>query len=300
MQNLAAWSRAESTRRAAVRKTSTLVLPSAPPLPSATTLARRSSALIRAGSKRLSRTNLPSEDIPLRDSSELVDHGIEPESRRALRKGSVRLNDREESRNRGEGMDKVVEEEEDRPVTPTSTKPFNNPLVPTLSTSSRFLEDLPPQSPTRPTTTQPHQAKPTRLSLDTNASPEEDLTPSPTDSSNPFSDGFELHNTPGAKMNGNKSRGGGFGVSTDSVDTIRAGGTTGRERESEEVREYEGRGYVGREAYLASGRRRQQQEEEEVDDVGGVGWLDWLLCGCFRAGEGREGEEQAGRTNPNE
>ncbi|BGP02004.1 Serine/arginine repetitive matrix 1 [Rhodotorula toruloides ATCC 204091] len=43
------------------------------------------------------------------------------------------------------------------------------------------------------------------------------------------------------------------------------------------------------------GRQGLEKEEE-------IGWLDWLLCGCFRTGTGQRDEEveQQGRTNPME
>ncbi|BGP26411.1 hypothetical protein JCM10295v2_005364 [Rhodotorula toruloides] len=43
------------------------------------------------------------------------------------------------------------------------------------------------------------------------------------------------------------------------------------------------------------GRQGLEPEEE-------IGWLDWLLCGCFRTGTGQRDEEieQQGRTNPME
>lgn len=43
-------------------------------------------------------------------------------------------------------------------------------------------------------------------------------------------------------------------------------------------------------------------EEDEVDDRGGVGVLDWLLCGCFRSSIQADDAEdcQAARTNPME
>ena len=54
--------------------------------------------------------------------------------------------------------------------------------------------------------------------------------------------------------------------------------------------------------WVAEDDELSDQDEEEQDDVGGIGLLDWLLCGCWRnLGDGEEGDrEQRGRTNPNE
>lgn len=42
-------------------------------------------------------------------------------------------------------------------------------------------------------------------------------------------------------------------------------------------------------------------EQDDAHDKGRIGWLDFLLCDCFRTRDGNEDDDtQAGRTNPNE
>lgn len=291
VQNLARMSKAETARRKSIRKSSTLVLPPAPPLPplpSASNLARRSSALIRAGSKRMSRA------MPNRDEQELEALPTEEqESRRSRRRGSLRLEERPPPPLATEHLEHLVEGDERStlssgsqgaltpPAHPTAN-PFTSPPASPLRTTSfdarhqsRFLEDLPLQSPGSSPT------KPTSMHAGLSRPSLESPLPSPSPSSgsrNPFADGFAM-----------QSSGGGARASRSTLasqETVRPAPSSGSVGRSSGV-EQEERG---------SWEEEEEDEEEEVDDTS-PGLLGWLFCGCWRSGEG---EEQAGRTNPNE
>ncbi|ORY62723.1 hypothetical protein BCR35DRAFT_308961 [Leucosporidium creatinivorum] len=303
-ENLARWSKAESTRRKSLRNSSTLVLRSAPPLPSPSTLARRSSALIRAGSKRLSRipTGRDSEEMALTSP---VKKG---ESRRSQRRGSVKLEDQNAevgsamlppaAPNR---MEHLIEGDEQSIVTTPPASIVSNPFTsPPSSASARstsfdtsstidarhhslFIEDLPLQSPSL----SPTKPKPSSLNTTSLGSTRSSLD-SPSPSPSPI--GSTRNPSP---MKENDSI-----LSLESQDTIVPTGGTSRDLGGgggvRSSAEYEGRMYRGIGEYATG---EGGQEDEERNDERGAGFLDWLLCGCFRS---REGDEQAGRTNPNE
>lgn len=235
----------------------------------------------------------------------------EGESRRSQRRGSVKL----EGSNAEEGkmatlppgvaprqrMEHLIEVNE--AITPPASVVSNPFTSPPSSASARstsfdtastidarhqsiFTEDLPLQSPGLSPT------KPKTSSLNTTSLSARSSLDSPSPSSmssnprNPFADGFVLQSGPSLRKESDSIR------SRESQETITPSARTSRELGGvvRNSAEYEAMMYQRREEYV-------EHEEEERDEVRGVGFLDWLLCGCFGS---KEGDEQAGRTNPNE
>ncbi|GAA5891271.1 hypothetical protein JCM8208_002567 [Rhodotorula glutinis] len=373
-QNLAKWSRADAKRRASLRRSTKLVMPSLPSPPplSPTALVRRTSTLLRTGSRRragsgtVEANSLEAGDFELGGTDAMqLEEGVT--GRRARRKLSVQVGAAEGSattlvdadRSSGEGgLAKVGEDDEavsagapPRPappgerlslddaslVTPTSTHHPSNPFSPsnasfvslestatdrTARTASRFIEDLPvlpsstpstPQgSPTKRSSsapgsnpfldvvvTSPTPTRPGALSLRTGSShtlhtvtsnastihtsfgapvPPPPRTPSPAWSSNhstPFSSPG-LYTPTNARQRRPSPR--------TTMPSMRAASPSSSS------------------AYGAQQQQRRRGGEAIDDDEDDIGWLDWLLCGCFRVGDGqRDGRiEQQGRTNPME
>ena len=356
-------------------------LPSPPPL-SPTSLVRRTSTLLRTGSRRrggsgaVEASSLEAGDFELGGTDAMqLEEGVA--GRRARRKLSVKVGAAEGSATTlvdssrpggGEGgLAQVGEDDEavragapPRPppgerlslddaalVTPTSTHHASNPFSPsnasfvslestatdrTARTASRFIEDLPvlpssapstPQgSPTKHSTsttgagganpfldvvvTSPTPTRPGALSLRTGSShtlhtvtsnastvntttttsfgapaPPPPRTPSPAWSSNhstPFSSPG-LYTPTNARQRRPSPR--------TTMPSMRAASPSPSTASS---------------AYGAQQQQRRRGGEAADEDEDVIGWLDWLLCGCFRVGDGqRDGRiEQQGRTNPME
>lgn len=169
------------------------------------------------------------------------------------------------------------------PAHPTAN-PFTSPPASPLRTTSfdarhqsRFLEDLPLQSPGSSPT------KPTSLHAGLSRPSLESPLPSPSPSSggrNPFADGFAMQAS-GSGARASRS-------TLASQETVRPAPSASSVGRSSGVEREERGSWEERE--------EEEEEEEEVDDTS-LGLLGWLFCGCWRSGEG---EEQAGRTNPNE
>lgn len=245
-----------------------------------------------------------------RDSEEmaLTSPVKEGESRRSQRRGSVKLEDPNAEEGRmamlppgaapPQRMEHLIEgDEATTPPASIISNPFTSPppsasarsaSFDTASTidarhQSLFIEDLPLQSPG----ISPTKPKPSSLNTSSLGARSSLDSPSPSPMSstsrNPFADGFALQSAPSSRKESDSLR------SRESQETTTPSART-EEGGVQSSAEYEGRMYRGREDYAG-------QEEEERDGEGGVGFLDWLLCGCFRS---KEGDEQAGRTNPNE
>lgn len=212
----------------------------------------------------------------------------------------------------------------------TSYDSYNNNGGQLQPHTSRFIEDLPLQSPVGSPDKAANPFASRQASLDY-ALPRPLPLPSPaastaSSSQNPFSDSSRMR------------------PRTDTLDSqhtvtatasIRQEGEGIEEREWERARaqergrgsaEYEGDIYRQRRDYFAPSSRTSRRmavnddeleygndddgdygdgnEQEEDDDEEGerdddrLGWLGWLFCGCFRTDE--DGEQQTGRTNPME
>ncbi|GAA5922058.1 hypothetical protein JCM3775_003478 [Rhodotorula graminis] len=375
-QNLAKWSRADAKRRASLRRSTKLVMPSLPSPPplSPTSLVRRTSTLLRTGSRRragsgtVEASSLEAGDFELGGTDAMqLEEGVA--GRRARKKLSVQVGAAEGSattlvdagRPSGKGGLAQVGEDDEAVraggpsrlppderlsldnaslVTPTSTHHPSNPFSPsnasfvslestatdrTARAASRFIEDLPvlpsstpstPQgSPTKRSSmapgsnpfldvvvTSPTPTRPGALSLRTGSShtlhtvnsnastvhtpttasfcapaPPPPRTPSPAWSSNhstPFSSPG-LYTPANARQRRPSPR--------TSMPSMRAASPSSS-------------------AYGAQQEQRRRGGDIGDDDEDDIGWLDWLLCGCFRVGDGqRDGRiEQQGRTNPME
>ncbi|GAA6003953.1 hypothetical protein JCM10207_006482 [Rhodosporidiobolus poonsookiae] len=186
-ENLAKWSRAEAKKRADARKSVHLVYPSLPspppvPIPSASTLIRRTSTLIRSASKRRGSGaevgGLEADEMELEGTGAGAGQGNDGVSgRRGRRKLSLVIDSgRDGPAAPSTGLPQVGEEEEDPSRTPTAThftplsasqaashlsSPPHDPFSPSNAsfvslastvtssdraarTGSRFIEDLPP------------------------------------------------------------------------------------------------------------------------------------------------------------
>ena len=193
----------------------------------------------------------------------------------------------------------------------TVVNPFTSPAK-SAHHHSRFVEDLPPQSPvkdreTKPTTPlapTPASASPlfatgdgsaSRASLDSliHPTPPSQLQSSPDiySMNDPFTDAAgDVDSIPTptavsfhAALNGSARQP--HGQSQPAA----AAGMRGWAAADD--RDYGEGGDLNAE--------EAEEEEEDDDHSKSVGILDWLLCGCFRGADDREGE-QAGRTNPME
>lgn len=173
-------------KRADVRRSSTLVYPSLPspppiPIPSASSIVRRTSTLIRAGTRRKASRDvggLDAEEMELGRTGGSVPPAVDVAGRRGRRKLSVVIGTGADGEGEGVGsLKRVGEEGEERDPaltptgpsqqlslrTPTSatSPPLSNPFSPagvstvslaststtttrSAKTASRFIEDLPP------------------------------------------------------------------------------------------------------------------------------------------------------------
>ncbi|KAK4050599.1 hypothetical protein OIV83_003325 [Microbotryomycetes sp. JL201] len=257
--HLAQWSRIEAQKRKNARKSQVIVLPAAP-VP--TNLARRSSALVRAGSKRLSRS------VDQATNGHAGASLIDQESKTAQRRQSALL--------RGNSVDSAIEPalvladiEEDtaqtecasdnpfasRPPSAVRATSYDTVSTSATPTSSRhdsvFMEDLVSSAP-------PLGHRP------------------PSDASNPFADSMGQTRPRGDTMS-----------SQHSDATIRL--PYGAVKMASPP--------------LSSPKVLADEYQELTDDPydeSTVGWLDLVLCNCFRSRDGTDDDVQVGRTNPNE
>ncbi|GAA5823171.1 hypothetical protein JCM11251_007508 [Rhodosporidiobolus azoricus] len=365
-ENLARWSRADSKRRASLRRSSTLVypaLPSPPPVPSATTLIRRTSTLIRTASKRRAGSrefaHLEPEEVELGDGRASVESSPPPlvggsvVGRRGRKKLSVVTGQGKTASAVG-ALPRVGEEADDSdpaktPTTATqptpvpnftllspSSTPLSAPPAPPLpdpfspspsnasfvslastarsdravKTGSRFIEDLPPL-PLSPIGESPHHGNPfvTPTTPTNAASLPFSMRTAPSSSSsppraNPFSDVIVISppNSPPHPSSSVRpqalSRPSQTTISTlSSTATATASSYVPYSRSSTmDISQPPSPSSPRSPPFAANGTDRQRDE-----GTGRVGLLNWLMCGCFRAGSrDNEGVEQQGRTNPME
>ncbi|KAM0791693.1 hypothetical protein ACM66B_003966 [Microbotryomycetes sp. NB124-2] len=308
--HLAQWSRMEAQKRKNARKSQVMVMPVAP---TPTNLARKSSALLRAGSKRMSRSvDLTSSSQKDNANASLIGRGNESKRTQRRQSALLRGNSVDSSQTpTGVELDDIKEDtsfvtEHDPVTTRTEPDPFaSRPASAvratsydtvssdaTRSSSSRhnslFIEDLVSSAP-------PLGHRPASL-----------VTPPPA-ASDPFSDD--------ARVTRQRQRG--DTMSSQQSDATVKGddqsSSVGPQQQQQERQPY---GAVKMESPLSSPTTRdsygqggaqgddeqanQQLEEDDPYDERAVGWLDFLLCNCFRSRDGTEDEVQVGRTNPNE
>ncbi|SCV73390.1 BQ2448_7316 [Microbotryum intermedium] len=338
-ENLAKWSSTEAQRRAAARRAQTVhVLPPAPPLPSPSELVRRSSALIRSSSKRVSRVlGPPSSEL---DDVSVQDIELHEDDPRSKRRGlSQRLNSFDENFG-SEDFDpaRKTSSSKTEKVGNGYSNPFDTPPASPIMTTkrpsrirttpqrgSRFIEDLPRSAMSvgsplatafspgsqeesqddrtpRPSIDSPLLERRTRLPFTEEGIEgiDDDPTPrKPRPIRNPFDDDAAALQ-PAAPISSS---------SRDQSPLDRP------YRDEPDSTAYEERIY-------SSGDRRQLMKFSSSDDhdpndhPSGRGWdvlerqrrtraefgfMDWLLCGCCLGHEADEDEdEQTGRTNPME
>lgn len=230
------------------------------------------------------------------------------------------------------GFARLAEEDEELAQTPTSEHPTadtaQNPFsssnasfatfdtaqshqtIRTTRTGSRFVEDLPPlpQSPASPSASarrdpfaSPHTSpsKPPHHIVDVIVT---QPTPSrPTPFSRPSQQSIATFASTAAPSYasgataitypqelGRSSSPGAYSTGSSPLASPGVGSTRRRRSGG---RDGDGRG----DSYDSYGRGGLEKEED-------IGWLDWLLCGCWRTGSGQRDEEieQQGRTNPME
>ncbi|GAA5859127.1 hypothetical protein JCM8547_004013 [Rhodosporidiobolus lusitaniae] len=156
-ENLALWSRAETKRRAEVRRSSTFVTPSFPspppvPIPSASNLIRRTSTLLRTASKRRGNARdfagLDAEEMELGGTGEITPvKGDGVGGRRGRRKLSVVIDSgRDGTSASTHGLPRVGEEEDepDPARTPTASSHTHPHPDTTPSSTSRVAALSPP------------------------------------------------------------------------------------------------------------------------------------------------------------
>ncbi|BGP42233.1 hypothetical protein JCM10449v2_006238 [Rhodotorula kratochvilovae] len=355
-ENLARWSRADAKRRASLRRSTKLVMPSLPSpppvsLPSPTALVRRTSTLLRSGSRRRRESveigGLEAEELERGAEVMQLEEGVA--GRRGRQKLSLQIGAGADIADgaaaprsvAGEGLSRVGEEADEDDfgngahtstsashsrtsadsaplATPTRT-PSSNPFSPsnasfvsldstftdrTARTGSRFIEDLPALPPSAAGT--PH------------TSPSKPATPA---SANPFLDVVITSPTPtrpGPRTRGSASTlhtlassyapprtpsptGGGSATSSPfSSPALSSANVSPYQPPGTRLRRAP-RPAAAMDPFAARldgayGAAHAGEREEEI------GWLDWFLCGCFRAGGGQRDErvEQQGRTNPME
>ena len=182
--------------------------------------------------------------------------------------------------------------------------PFTSPTK-SIHHQSRFLEDLPPQSPVRDraadsaATLTPTSASPagpffatdagaaSRQALDNLIRPNIASPPQPSPGvysiHDPFTDADSIP-TPSAAW---------FASALN-------GSAQPAQVQPSAAAQMRGWGAADDRGYGEGGLLNIEEEDERDDDHSdSVGILDWLLCGCFRGAGDREGA-QAGRTNPME
>lgn len=325
---MAKWSKADSKRRASIRKQSQFVTPSLPPLlpqslPSsataATNLMRRTSTIIRrktinnSSSNRRKSNNEEEEEegngiIELRSSTGSRDSNKSRKNKSTMRKESLVLS---RGRDGFVSPDSVLE-------LPLETPPIS-PRLPRTSTStnestgSRFIEDLQQQQPSTTTSlSPPPPASRNSTSSSTATTIERNPFSPPPTSKNPFADStitinsFDSISSNGTATLGNGVRGGGGGGQEPSNDD---------ENRPNQPLFYQIQPLPNSPPLVVPSphphptRHGHEHDDEEFQDLevrNSVGWLDWLLCGCWRPRgwdsyeRGGEGEAQQGRTNPNE
>ncbi|KAK4703217.1 hypothetical protein P7C70_g3002, partial [Phenoliferia sp. Uapishka_3] len=326
--NLAQWSATEKARRQSLRRSATIIYPNAPVSASTiTNLSRRGSALFRSTSTSIARPVV--DTLPILGGVGGGGGGSEEsnlKSRRQSRRNSVRLEEIGGSPTGGGSnpfkngaiMEDREEEEEgegdDASPPPGSPAPPDHPAFP----SSVFIEHLPAQSPSP--TKSAFSSPPTSGSFDV-ASPISPISSPPTSPdtlfgqpsqharypSNPFTTVLlPLSNSPPLP---NSRRSIPYPLltraSTDSIHSIDSNATErpvfareGMSRDSLKGLIPPKKMKMGVEGRWRSGEEEEEDEDELEEKDGGLGILDWLLCGCWRVGDGEEG--QRGRTNPNE
>ncbi|SDA03126.1 BZ3500_MvSof-1268-A1-R1_Chr11-1g03317 [Microbotryum saponariae] len=339
-ENLAKWSSTEAQRRAVARRAQTVhVLPPAPPIPSASELVRRSSALIRSGSKRVSRVLGPSSELQDVSVQDIELHEDDPRSKRRCL--SQRLNSFDENFGsedfnpaRGTSSPKTVENGGSGYANPFDTPPLS-PMTPsskhpgrirtTPQRGSRFMEDLPRSA------TSTGSPLSTAFSHGSQDESQDDKTPRPsidlpllerrtrlrfTEEGNEFIDDDPTPRKPRPSRNPFDDDAGTLQPAAPIHPSPRDHSHLDRPYQDEpDSTAYEERIY-------SSGDHRRflnfsSSDDHEVDDrFSGRGWdtlerqkrvraefgfLDWLMCGCCLGDQADEhDDEQTGRTNPME
>ncbi|GAA6000603.1 uncharacterized protein JCM10292_000506 [Rhodotorula paludigena] len=342
-ENLARWSRADAQRRASLRRSTRLVypsMPSAPPvdLPSPTSLVRRTSHLLRAGSRRRRGSNglggLEADEVELGGPASPVASPTEGgfSGRRGWRKLSVKIDAGGEDSASGSagaaasgagGLARVGEEpddvdpartpttsphaETDSLVTPVSARARDNPFSP----SNASFVSLVSTASERTVRTGSRfiedlpplpASPPSATSSPSKPRPlSAQLVSTTPAASNPFVDVIVTSATPTRPDAVSRH-------SQQSVATFSAAGGASATNplrapspSGSFVSSTSSRPYSPTPMPTAYyGRRAHADEGEEGEDR--VGLLDWLLCGCFRTGAGQRDERvaQQGRTNPME
>ncbi|GAA6046981.1 hypothetical protein JCM3770_003462 [Rhodotorula araucariae] len=364
-ENLARWSQADAKRRASLRRSTKLVMPPLPSstpvsLPSPTALVRRTSVLLRSGSRRRRKSveigGLVAEELELGTDAMQLEEGVS--GRRGRRKLSVQIGIGTDAPDgvggprsvRGEGgLPRVGEEANDEPddgahtptsashsrasqdtaplATPTSP-PLSNPFSPsnasfvslestatdrTARTGSRFIEDLPALPPSTSVTPRTSPSKPASNATPTNPFLDVVITsPTPTRpgarsrtsegtlhtlTSYSFSDADAPPRTPSPAGSGASSpfSSPGLGARSATASPYQHSPSSGARQRRPPRATAAMDPLVGAASYGIGAGPGGAGEDE-------IGWLDWLLCGCFRAGGGQRDErvEQQGRTNPME
>ncbi|KAK4054964.1 hypothetical protein OIO90_003305 [Microbotryomycetes sp. JL221] len=320
--HLAQWSRAEAQKRKTARKSQVIVMPSThanSATTAATTLARRSSALIRHGSKRISRdisalaqngqdeTALigghASKRAQRGQSTLLRGNSIDSETHQSI-EGSIHgpplvLERIKETSNGVEGDD-----EQDSLVTPTESI-VTNPFASRPSSAIRTLS----YDTTRSTPTSSRHNSRFIEDLESSAPPLGHRSPfeyDNMDNKNPFDDtsgALELQRQTSPMSQSARGRGNTLssvqsdstvkGVDSNSIiDNPSQTVTYSHTRMSVNTRPTDG----------VDDDDGQSDELDDVWDKNEVSWLDCMLCNCFRARGGvqEDDDQQAGRTNPNE
>lgn len=343
-QNLARWSHAEKSRRASVRSSSVLSLPPSPVTAAGIVdLSRRGSKLFRRGSGKSSgsRMSVHTKSDGGRSFKGSLPHSDdENDVRSAEHEGTSSLLSRKASNRSTSPATSSRPQSVIDPSSPTFNEPTSDHMgdrrlvVDTSSAPrapSRFIEDLPPQSPTNeksdPGFLRPHSSLSlastssdlpsthiqsrsgssdhvTNPFLDSTSSSSSRLSHSPHRPARMSSDSYDsADSTSTIMLNDDKrmSRQDLF-VGAEAEFQTEGEGEAIRMREQQLQRDdREASSTYERQTHRRSGsgdgsHRRMQREMEREEER--VGWREWFLCGCF----GREGdaEEQAGRTNPME